>query len=137
MYTKEEIVRLNDIIQNLNLIDDKEKIKVYLEENVEDIDLFLSTLKNINKNKLIINKTKKEEKPLEYKKYTSSEVEKIFKENPLNEIINKYKKKDLVDMYISLYNGKPLSSYDKERIANSIYHHFYTINRTKVLLGKK
>lgn len=131
---RNEILELNDIIQHLNSIKNESERETYLQEAVEDVDLFITTLKEINKSKLVISKKKK----VIYKKsqeYTPEVVIKIFEENNLDDIVAKYTKQELTDMYITIYSSKPLSSYDKMRIAQNIYHYFNTINRTKALLG--
>lgn len=131
---KSQILELNDIILHLNSMNDDHEREIYLQEAVEDVELFISTLRSINKSKLITVK-KKKVICVKSKKYTSDVVTKIFKENNIDEIVAKYTKQELTDMYVTLYSSKPLSSYDKTRIAQSIYHHINTINRTKALLG--
>lgn len=131
---KSELLELNDIILHLNSISDDNEREVYLQEAVEDVELFISTLRSINKNKLVKAK-KKKVICVKSKNYTSDNVLKIFEENTLDDIVAKYTKQELTDMYITIYSSKPLSSYDKMRIAQNIYHHFNTINRTKALLG--
>lgn len=131
---KSEILELNNIIQHLNAIEDDKEIEIYLQDAVEDVELFISTLRSVNKRKLVKSK-KKKVICVKMGKYTSDAVAKIFETNDLDEIIGKYTKQKLVGMYMAIYSSKPLSSYDKNRIAQSIYHHFHTIKRAKDLLG--
>lgn len=131
--TKNEILELNDIIQHLNAFNDENEREKYLKCAVEDVDLFLSTLKKINKSKLATSKKKK----TVYKKrhnYTTEAVMKIFEENDLDDIVAEYSKQELTDMYLTFYTSKPLSSYDKKRIAQNVYHYIHTMERTKALL---
>lgn len=131
---KSELLELNDVIQHLNAISDAYEREVYLQEAVEDVELFISTLRSINKSKLVATR-KKKVTAIKSKEYTSDIVFKIFKENSLDEIVAKYTKQELTDMYAAIFLAKPLSSYDKIRIAQNIYHYINTLNRTKALLG--
>lgn len=131
---KSELLELNDVIQHLNAISDAYEREVYLQEAVEDVELFISTLRSINKSKLVATR-KKKVTAIKSKEYTSDIVFKIFKENNLDEIVAKYTKQELTDMYAAIFLAKPLSSYDKIRIAQNIYHYINTLNRTKALLG--
>lgn len=131
---KSEILELNDIILHINSMDDDYEREIYLQEAVEDVELFISTLRSINKSKLVTER-KKKNICTKSKKYTLDAVIKIFEENTIDEIVAKYTKQELTDMYVTIYSSKPLSSSDKTRIAQNIYHHIYTINRTKALLG--
>lgn len=132
--TKKEILELNDVIRNINSFNDEAERDIYLQNAVEDVDLFLTTLKGINKSKLI--KTKKGKKTdKKYNHYTVENVIKIFEENSLDDIVIKYTKQELTDMYSVFFTSKPLTSCDKKRIAQNISHYIYTMNRTKALLG--
>jgi len=131
---KSELLELNEIILHLNSMSDDNEREVYLQQAVEDVELFISTLRSINKSKLVTTK-KKKEVCVKSKKYTSDNVLKIFEENTLDEIVAQYTKQELTEMYVTIYSSKPLSSYDKTRIAQNIYHYINTVNRTKALLG--
>lgn len=133
MITKEEILKLNEVIQKINSFTSETERNEYLQNIVEDVDLFLNTLKTINKNKLKTIKTNKNH-IIKNTNYTQEEVMKIFEENNLDIIVEKYTKQDLTDMYLTFYSSKPLSSYDKMRIAQTIYHYIYKLNRTNSLL---
>lgn len=132
--TKKEILELNVIIQRINSFSNEAERDMYLQSAVEDVDMFISTLKAINKNKLI-KSNKKKTCIKKYRNYTDEEIIKIFKENDLDDIVNRYTKRELTDMYLTFYSSKPLTSCDKTKIAQNIYHYIYTMNRTKALLG--
>ena len=133
--TKNELLKLNDIICHFNSFTDDVERQVYLKETVEDADLFISILRSVNKNKLITTKKKQEKSNIVSNKFTLDDIHNIFEENTLDHIIATYTKQELTEMYITIYSSKPLSSSNKTRIAQNIYHYFNTINRTKVLLG--
>lgn len=50
--TKENICDLNEIIIALNTIQNEKDKEEFLNKNIEDVNLFLTTLRKINKNKL-------------------------------------------------------------------------------------
>lgn len=50
--TKENICDLNEIIITLNTIQNEKDKEEFLNKNIEDVNLFLTTLRKINKNKL-------------------------------------------------------------------------------------
>ena len=56
-------------------------------------------------------------------------------DDKLDEIVKDYTKQQLTDMYITFYSEKPLTSFDKRKIALTIYHSIYSMGRTKTLLG--
>ena len=57
--TKTQIHELDSIISRLNSIDTDEEKDQFLKCNVEDVDLFLETLKKVNKSKLKNGKKRK------------------------------------------------------------------------------
>lgn len=133
--TKREILNLNTVIQHINSFTDEAERDQYLQDTVEDVDMFLSTLKALKKNKLI-NSGKEKICVRIDKHYTEKEIIEIFEENDLDAIVNQYSKQELTDMYLTFYSSRPLSSMKKRRIAQSIYHFIYTQNRAKALLGE-
>ncbi len=132
--TKKEILELNDVIQKINSFSDEAERDKYLQSVVEDADMLLSTLKMLNKNKLL-RSGKKKTYSSRHNHYTNKEIIKIFEDNDLDVIVKKYSKQELTDMYLTFYSSKPLTSCDKMRIAQNIYHYIYTMNRAKALLG--
>ena len=132
--TKNEILELHQIIQTMNSISDEKERKSYLNNTVEDVDLFISTLKGINKNQLKIS-----EKPTtSYSKthqYSRDMIIELFENNNLDDIVKKYSKQELTDMYLTFFTSKPLASYNKNRIAQCIHNYILAMNRTKALLG--
>ena len=132
--TRKEILELNDVIQKINSFNDETERDMYLQSAVEDVDMFISALRALNKNKLI--KTGKKKTQINMcNHYTKKEVIKIFEENDLDAIVGKYSKQELTDMHLTFYSSKPLTSHDKMKIAQNIYHYIYTVNRAKALLG--
>lgn len=67
--------------------------------------------------------------------FTKNFVIQLFHENDLNEILKRYTKKDLIEMYVLLYDSKLLTSLNKERIAQEIWQYIVISNRAKKLLG--
>ena len=59
----------------------------------------------------------------------------LFREKTVDDILSEHTKQELAEMYFVFYSKKPLTSFDKKRIALTIYHSIYTIDRTKALLG--
>ncbi len=132
--TKKDILELKDVIENINNFNDIQERDLYLKDAVEDVDLFISTLKEIKKNKLSKNK-KCNEKTEKIEEFSEKMIINLFKSKKVDEIIKEYTKQQLTDMYITFYSEKPLTSFDKRKIALTIYHSIYTIGRTKALLG--
>lgn len=132
--TKKDILELKDVIENINNFSDIQERDLYLKDAVEDVDLFISTLKEIKKNKLSKNK-KCNEKTEKIEEFSEKMIINLFKSKKVDEIIKEYTKQQLTDMYITFYSEKPLTSFDKRKIALTIYHSIYTIGRTKALLG--
>ena len=52
--------------------------------------------------------------------------------NLVDEIIKEYTKQQLTDMYITFQSEKLLTSFDKRKIALTIYHSVYIIVNNKV-----
>ncbi|MCI8409675.1 MAG: hypothetical protein HFJ09_10480 [Lachnospiraceae bacterium] len=132
--TNNQVSEWKEVIDKLNALDDEKEKMDYLNDNIEDVDFFLKTLKSINKTKLVYKK-KKKEIPQTEKKYTEDEVILIFENNKLEDIIKQYSKKELISMYLTFYSSRPVTSFDKKRIAQTIYNYIYSMKRTKTLLG--
>lgn len=130
--TREEILELNCVIQKINSFSSGEERDKYLLDSVEDVELFISTLRAVNKNKLVSSQKRKEHIS-KHNAYTCEAVMEIFEKNDLEVIVSRYSKQELTDMYLTFYSTKPVSSYDKTRIAQNIYHYIYKMNRTKAL----
>ncbi len=107
MYYKNH--ELDSIISRLNSIDTDEEKDQFLKCNVEDVDLFLETLKKVNKSK--------------------------FQNTSLNDIVANYSKAELAAMYCSVYSSRPLSADNKERIAQAIKGYIHDMSRAETLLG--
>ena len=135
--TRTQILELNEVITTLNSYEDEEERRAYLNTAVEDTDLFLRALRNVNKKKVAGQSRKKtvaQSKRIN-SQYREEEVERIFENSRLEEIVQQYTKVQLTEMYYTIYETKPLSAAGKERIAHSIRQHFYNIDRTRALLG--
>lgn len=137
--TQEQIIQLDNIITNINDMENSEQINVFLSNEVEDVDSFILILNKIDKRKLNCLKKKsvrkreiEEQIPVNYKE---SDIEKIFEENTIEEITKEYSKKQLIEMFYSLFHVSPLSSYTKKQIADEIRIFFYQKERAKALLN--
>lgn len=135
--TRTQILELNSVITALNSYEDEEERRAYLDTAVEDTDLFLQTLRSVNKKKVAGQSRKKAgvQNNIIASRYREEEVERIFEEGRLEEIVQQYTKAQLTEMYYAVYKAKPLSAAGKERIAHSIRQHFHNIDRTRALLG--
>lgn len=133
-FTRNQILELDNIVQHINSISSEEERERYLRDEVEDIELFLSVLKRVNKSNLTKCKKKKYSEKAPNIIYTKEKVVKIFEENELSDIVAEYSKRELTDMYLTFYSSKPVTSCDKTRIAQYIYQYIYAANRTQTLL---
>lgn len=133
--TKSQLMELNEIITTINSLDDEDKAREYLIGVVEDVDMFFTTLKMVNKNKLY--KKKKAEKSVKNSipDFTEEFVFEVFANNSLEEIVKKYTKVELSKMYLAIYDTKPLSAERKEDIVQAIKQYMNNVARTKALLG--
>lgn len=132
--TLETIQDLNNIISELNNIEDEKKRKQFLSEHVEDMDLFLETIKKINKRKLLTEheKVKKQiRKEGETYKYEPDEIHAIFCKKNVEEIMNEYSLSDLREMYASIYKKLPASGYTKQKIVITLRSWIHSRNRTE------
>ena len=130
--TGENIHSLEEIIVNLNMIQNEEEKKEFLNKHVEDSALFLATLKKINKSKIPKNHEKNQKDKLKVTNeilYNEDDIISIFKEKSDNDIINKYSLNELKQMYNSVYNRKAPSNYTKGRIVSILRDRFHTMNR--------
>lgn len=89
--TLETIQDLNNIISEFNVIEDEKKRKQFLSEHIEDTDLFLDTIKKINKRKFLteygkIQKQRRDE--VKTDKYEADEIHAIFCEKSNDDIMN-------------------------------------------------
>lgn len=66
---------------------------------------------------------------------STSKIDYEYLAKKVGEIVKDYTKQQLTDMYITFYSEKPLTSFDKRKIALTIYHSIYSMGRTKTLLG--
>lgn len=131
--TTETINDLKEIIVGLNTIEDAEKKEEFLNEHIEDKDLFLETLKKINKSKLPKEHSKSQKKRnicTDTKFFEEDQIYDIFHQKSNEEIMSEYSLSDLKKMYASVYKTQPASSYTKERILNTLRNRMHTMERT-------
>lgn len=69
-------------------------------------------------------------------KYTKEEINNIFFEKEIETIAKEYSKNDVEQMYITLTEDKPLSSYNKIQIIKNIDARYKKINRAKNIYDK-
>ncbi len=133
-FTSENINDLGYLIDFINSSDDANFMYEYISKYVDDPAAFLKILKSINKNKLCYPRKKNQKKEQKMPIYTKEEVMQIFESKSIAVILEEFTVKDLTSMYKSVYNTKPLSSFNKERIATTIQQYFYRMERTDILL---
>lgn len=133
LITREQINELKTVIDHMNAFDDENKRTEYLKDHVEDVNLFLSALKNVTKKNL---KCEKKERKTEQQKnvYEDQEVISIFEAAELEDIIKQYSLRELICMYDAVFHSKPLSSYNKTKIAQTIKNYVYAMDRAETLL---
>ena len=145
--TKAQIKEFEKVVDKMNSFDSDTDKMNYLSKSVEDVDLFLSVLKNINyrnsslsskkklRNNSVSSNKKREARTIKVKSnYKQEEVIELLKNNKLEDVIKKYSHSDLTNMYISIYGTKPISSYNKTRIAQTMSNYVYTMKRANALL---
>lgn len=136
--TLETIQDLNNIISEFNTIEDEKKRKQFLKQHVEDTDLFLDTIKKINKRKILTEhgKVKKQIRDdVEIHKYEPDEIHAIFSKKNIEEIMKVYSLSDLREMYASIYKKLPASGYTKQKIVDSLRIWVQGRNRTKAFVS--
>lgn len=134
--TKAQIVELNTIIDRLNAIDSVDGRMEYLKSAVEDVDFFLRVLKKVNRNNLRI-KNSRGVSDAKKTKYTlqAADVLALFQSNSVESIAADSTKEELTAMYHTILHTKPLSSFNKMRIAQTISSYIHDMNRFDALLG--
>ncbi|MBO1307608.1 hypothetical protein JZO70_15640 [Enterococcus sp. 669A] len=117
-----------------------EQLKAIEEQfELEDLDKILGLLGKVNKSKLKRSDNQKVTKKtfpptkVEGKKYSYEEVEKIFKNQKKEEILDNFTKRELTDMYISLFNFRPLSNSNKLDIFYGIQAKFDAARRGEAM----
>ena len=134
--TKAQIGELNTIIDRLNAIDSVDERMEYLESQVEDADFFLEVLKKVNRNNLRL-KNSRGVSDAKKTKYTfqAADVLARFQSNSVESIAAHSSKEELIAMYHTIFHAKPLSSFNKMRIAQTINSYIHDMNRFDALLG--
>lgn len=134
--TKAQIGEMNTIIDRLNAIDSVDERMEYLESQVEDADFFLEVLKKVNRNNLRL-KNSRGVSDAKKTKYTfqAADVLARFQSNSVESIAADSSKEELIAMYHTIFHAKPLSSFNKMRIAQTINSYIHDMNRFDALLG--
>lgn len=135
--TKENICDLNEIILTLNTIQNEKDKEEFLSKNVEDVNLFLTTLRKINKNKLPKNHKKNIKNDIDFTNNNfcdENEIIKIFKEKNDKTIMQEYSLKELRQMYSFVYKRKCPSKYTKKRIISIFRDRIHTMNRVEAFV---
>lgn len=120
MVTKESLEEISKLLDELN------NHETDLSNRVEDIDLFTSLLNKVNTDtikNISIGSNKKEI------------YSKEFKEKTVEELVKKYSKVQLNEIWNIFYNSKPLSKDTKIDIINKIKGYVHFENRNKKLLN--
>lgn len=66
--------------------------------------------------------------------YKRNEILDMFNQKSIEDIIHKYSLNELASMYFVIFESKPISSYNKTRIAQTIYNYAYAMDRASTLL---
>lgn len=134
--TKVQIEELNTIIDKLNSIDSVDGRMEYLESQVEDAGFFLEVLKKVNRNNLRIKNSRgvSDAKKAKYS-FQAADVLARFQSNSAESIAADSSKEELVAMYHTIFHTKPLSSFNKMRIAQTINSYIHDMKRFDALLG--
>ncbi|MFT8512592.1 MAG: hypothetical protein ABF655_10955 [Liquorilactobacillus satsumensis] len=137
-------VELEKFIRQIVDINGKSPIKKQIKDiekhyQIDNMEEILYELSHINKP--VIQKYLNDQKTVKYKnhnypthnKFSNDDIENLFRQSNVASIKEKYTKNDIVDMYITIFNAKPLSANTKEQTIRDIYSYYSGINRTKSL----
>lgn len=133
MYFNYEYIKgLDDFLEEFNALED-DKQQVYLQNNVEDVALFIDAIKKINKSKMIkLDIAKKDEKKKNigfHPNYSEKEIYELLNKYDDDTLLKKFTYNDLLDMYISIYESKPLSGSTKQSLIKGFRNRMHTMNR--------
>lgn len=131
-FNYEYIKGLDDFLMEFNALDDDDQ-QIYLQKNVEDVALFINAIKKINKSKMVkLNCAKKDEKKDNirfHSKYSEEEIYELLNKYDDDTLLKKFTYNDLLDMYISIYESKPLSGSTKQSLIKGFRNRMHTMNR--------
>ncbi len=129
MITNQQIEELNTIINYLNQTESLSDED--LMEKVEDTKFLLKTLAGIKVSKIkkLINQPSTESKKLEKVSYTEDFVIQLFTNSRSDDIIKSYTLSQLKEMFIAVYDRKPLSKDTKEDIVGAMKKMVQQIDR--------
>lgn len=133
MYFNYEYIKgLDDFLEEFNALED-DKQQVYLQNNVEDVALFIDAIKKINKSKMvkfdIAKKDKKKKNIGLHPNYSEKEIYELLNKYDDDTLLKKFTYNDLLDMYISIYGSKPLSGSTKQSLIKGFRNRMHTMNR--------
>lgn len=133
MYFNYEYIKgLDDFLEEFNALED-DKQQVYLQNNVEDVALFIDAIKKINKSKMIkfdiAKKDKKKKNIGLHPNYSEKEIYELLNKYDDDILLKKFTYNDLLDMYISIYGSKPLSGSTKQSLIKGFRNRMHTMNR--------
>lgn len=133
MYFNYEYIKgLDDFLEEFNALED-DKQQVYLQNNVEDVALFIDAIKKINKSKMIkfdvAKKDKKKKNIGFHPNYSEKEIYELLNKYDDDTLLKKFTYNDLLDMYISIYGSKPLSGSTKQSLIKGFRNRMHTMNR--------
>ncbi len=135
VFKTKQILELKNIIDNINNAkNDKDRNK-FVNEHIDDVELFLNVLKEIDGTKLNLIKIETRTRAGKTYNYKRDEVLDIFSENSIEDIVRKYTSKELIGMYFVIFDSNPISSFNKTRIAQTIYNYVYAMDRASTLLS--
>lgn len=137
-------LEFKNFIKQIVDINDKESIKNQIKDieknyQIDDMEEILYELSHINKP--ILKKYLNDQKTVKYKnnihrthnKFSNDDIEKLFRHSNITSIKEKYTKNDILDMYITIFNARPLSANTKEQTIRDIDSYYSGINRAKSL----
>ena len=133
-FTIENINNLKGIINGLNTIEDEQEKEQFLKDHIEDTTLFFEALRKLNKKKIPKECRKvqnQQEEDARIGLYKEEEIYEILSVKNNDEIMEQYSLSDLKNMYTSVYNRKPTSSYTKERIISTLRNRMHTMKRAE------
>lgn len=131
-FSKENTDVLHQIITGLNSLENESEQDGYLHEYVEDVGLFLQTLKSVNKKKLpreTRTSTKNKRQAVQPPAYQEDAVRQIFQEHDTESLLDSYSLAEFKAMYFAIYQKYPLAKSKKEDILKVIKNHFSTMDR--------
>ena len=137
MYLKKgDIAHIRHLIAEINQSEDTAGVRLLLQEQVEDVEMFLEALGTVQKKKVeALRKKAKNPDKLKQKtrqdiRYSREDVEKIFREKKDAEILGMYSRNELAAMRVAIHGRCPTKE-RKEKIVSAIRGYFRAGDRAK------